>query len=230
MKFIFTILIVLLYCGPTYTQKNNSFIVKAGTSINESVALADLYEYSEFKNGRVFFYTDPPSEAKINYHTFLGEMQFIALNGDTLTIDNEETIRLITIDKDSFYYNKGFIKLISSNNAGKFGVKQSLRIDAIEKMAGYNMTSSISSIRSVNAHTNGGRMVRLLVKEDVTLLKEKHYYFGNQFNQFVAANKKNVLELFAKKEAAIKKYLKENKVVYSKGEDLEKLFGFIGLL
>lgn len=207
MKVFFLSIIALFFYKLSYTQ-NNSFTVKAGTTINESVPAADLYEYAEFKKGTVFFYNEPASEAKINYHRFLGEMQFIAFNGDTLTIDNEETIRLITIDKDSFYFNKGFIKLISSNHAGKFGVRQSLRIDAIEKMGGYNSTSSISSIRSINAHSNGGRMVKLLVKEDVVLLKEKHYYFGNQFNLFVAANKKNVLEMFSKQEVAIKKYLK----------------------
>ncbi len=230
MKVIFLTIIALFFYSLSYTQTNNTFIVKAGTTINESVPAADLYEYSEFKKGTVFFYSEPNSEAKINYHRFLGEMQFIAFNGDTLTIDNEETIRLITIDKDSFYYNKGFIKLISSNNAGKFGVRQSLKIDAIEKMVGYNMTSSISSIKSVNAHSNGGRMVKLLVKEDVLLLKEKRFYFGDQFNHFVAANKKNILEIFSKHEGTIRKYLKENKVSYANGEDLEKLFQSLGLL
>ncbi len=230
MKVIFHTIIALFFYSLAYPQTNNSFIVKAGTTINESVPSADLYEYSEFKKGTVFFYSEPNSDAKINYHRFLGEMQFIAFNGDTLTIDNEETIRLITIDKDSFYYNKGFIKLLSSNNAGKFGVKQSLKIGAIEKMVGYNMTSSISSVKSVNALPNGGRMVKLLVKEDVVLSKEKQYYFGDHFNHFAPANKKTVFEVFSKYEGAIKKYLKENKISYTSLNDLDKLFRFIGLL
>jgi hypothetical protein len=227
MKRFFLILVVL-FCYSSYAQNNNSFIVKAGTSINESVPAADLYEYPEFKKGRVYFYSEPTSEAKINYHRLIKEMQFIALNGDTLTIDNEETIRLITVDKDSFYFDKGFIKLISSNNAGKLGVRQSLEIDAIEKMTGYNTTSSISSVKSINALANGGRMVKLLVKEDVLLLNESHYYFGDQFNHFLPANKKTLLKVFSKHEAKIKSYLKENKVVYSNRDDLEKLFDFIG--
>ena len=122
MKAFLLIIITFCYYNPSYTQSTNSFIVKAGTTINESVPPADLYEYPEFKNGTVYFYSEPKAEAKLNYHRFLGEMQFIALNGDTLTVDNEETIRLITVDKDSFYYNKGFIKIISSNNAGKLGL------------------------------------------------------------------------------------------------------------
>ena len=230
MKVVLLIIIAFWFYNPAYTQSNNSFIVKAGTTINESVPPADLYEYPEFKKGTVYFYSEPNAEAKINYHRFLGEMQFIALNGDTLTIDNEETIRLITIDKDSFYYNKAFIKLIGNNNAGKFGVRQSLKIDAIRKQGAYNTTSSVSSIRSVNAQSYGGRMVKLLVNEDVLLSKEEQYYFGDQFNHFVPANKKTVLEVFSKHEGAIRKYLKENKVSYTSKDDLQKLFHFIGQL
>ena len=230
MKVFLLIIITFCFYNSSYTQSNNSFVVKAGTTINESVPPADLYEYPEFKNGTVFFYSEPNAEAKINYHRFLGEMQFIALNGDTLTIDNEETIRLITIDKDSFYYNKAFIKLIGNNNAGKFGVRQSLKIDAIRKQGAYNTTSSVSSIRSVNAQSYGGRMVKLLVNEDVLLSKEEQYYFGDQFNHFVPANKKTVLEVFSKHEGAIRKYLKENKVSYTSKDDLQKLFHFIGQL
>ena len=182
MKLFILIFFALCNYSLAYTQGATSFVVKAGTSINESVPAADLYEYPEFKKGTVFFYSGSNSEAKINYHNFLGEMQFIGQNGDTLAIDDEETIRLITIEKDCFYYNKGFIKLISSNAAGKFGVKQSLKIGAVQKMGAYNTTSSISSIKNVNAQSYGGRMVKLLVKEDVILSKEKQYYFGDQFN------------------------------------------------
>jgi hypothetical protein len=228
---VFLLLLALSFYYRSYAQNNNSFIVKAGTTINESVPPADLYEYPQFKMGTVFFYSEPKAEAKINYHRFLGEMQFIALNGDTLTIDNEETIRFITIDKDSFYYNKGFIKLINNNKAGKFGVKQSLQIEAIRKMGAYNTTSSVSSIKSVNAQQiSGGRMVKLLVKEDVVLVKENQYYFGDQFNHFLPANKKTVLEVFSKHDDEIRKYLKEHKVSFTNMDDLEKLFQFIGLL
>ena len=193
MKEYFLILLALFSNGRSYTQGTTSFIVKAGTSIQESVPAADLYEYPQFKIGTVFFYSQPNAEAKINFHTFLGEMQFIALNGDTLTIDNEETIKLITIDKDSFYYDKEFIKLISTNNAGKFGVRQKLKIDAIRKQGAYNTSSSVSSVKSVNAQNYGGRMIKLLVKEDVLLVKEMQYYFGDEFNHFLPANKKKCI-------------------------------------
>src|SRR5687768_13401690 len=229
MKVFLLILIAFCFYSSSYTQSDNSFIVKAGNTINESVPPADLYEYPEFKKGTVYFYSEPNAEAKINYHRFLGEMQFIAFNGDTLTVDNEETIRLIIIDKDSFYYNKGFIKLISSNKAGKLGIKQNLKVGEIKKMGAYNTTSSVSSVKSVNAQQiSGGRMVKLLVREDVVLTKDVQYYFGDQFNHFVPANKKAVLDVFSKHADVIKKYLKEHKVSYTNRGDIEKLFQFLG--
>ena len=55
MKVFFLSIIALFFYKLSYTQ-NNSFTVKAGTTINESVPAADLYEYAEFKKGTVFFY------------------------------------------------------------------------------------------------------------------------------------------------------------------------------
>ena len=91
----------LLYYTSSIAQSTETITVKTGTSISESVPVADLYQYSQFVNGMVYFRNGTRSGAKLNYNRFLDEMQFLNTNGDTLTLDNEETIKLIVAKNDS---------------------------------------------------------------------------------------------------------------------------------
>jgi hypothetical protein len=92
------------------------------------------------------------------------------------------------------------------------------------------MSTSTSSIKSVNSYSDGERIYNLAVTEDVLLTEEVYYYFGDQYNHFVLANKKNLMDLLPKYSQEIRKYEKENKVDFQKKEDLEKLLQFIALL
>jgi hypothetical protein len=49
-------------------------------------------------------------------------------------------------------------------------------------------------------------------------------------NHFVAASKKNLLQLFPKEEQRLEQYLKETKTDFSKRDDLEKVIQFLAQL
>jgi len=213
-----------------FAQSAEPIIVKTGTSISEGVPAKDLYQYSEFVNGTVYFRNGPSAGAKLNYNRFLDEMQFINANGDTLTLDNEETIKLIVANNDSFYFDKGYFLVVSSNNSLKLALKQGFKVLNKQKTAAYDMSSSVSSIRNVNSYSTESRVYKVGVTEDVALKKDNHYYFGNKFNQFVLANKKNLLELYPKHRYEIKKYLKETELEFQNKTDLEKLLQYLASL
>jgi len=218
---------VLLFNCLTFAQNAEPIIVKTGTSISEEVPAAELYQYPQFVNGIVYFRNGTSSDAKLNYIRFLDEMQFLNTNGDTLTIDNEETIQMIIANNDSFYYDKGYFMVISSNHSLKLAIKQGFKVVNKQKTAAYDKSSSVSSIKNVNSYSTEARIYKLGVSEDVMLTRETHHYFGNKFNQFVLANKKNLLELYPKHRYEIKKYLKETEVGFQNKVDLEALLQFL---
>lgn len=220
----------LLFYSFTFAQTTKPIIVKTGTGINEGIPAADLYQYSQFVKGKAFFRNGTSADAKLNYNRFLDEMQFINTTGDTLTLDNEETIRLITAENDSFYYDKGYMRLLDGSKPVKLAVKQGLKILDKQKTSAYDGSSSVSSIRNVNTYNDEGRVNKIGVAENIVLVNENYYYLGDQYNHFVLANKKNLLELLPKHEHAIRKYLKENQVEFQKKDDLEKLIQFLTLL
>ncbi len=202
-------------------------IIKAGTSLNESVSVTDLYEYPQFVYGKVFFRAGDSSGGRMNYHRFVDQMQFIDFKGDTLDIAYPGTIKFIRINNDLFYYDNGYVKLIKDNNTIKLASKQTLKVSGKNKIGAYNMASPGSAIDSYGSININNRNYNLTPNVDITLTKKTQYYFGDKYNHFVLANKKNLLSLYSKQDRAVTAYLKENKVDFNNRDDIEKLFQYL---
>src|SRR5687768_14838327 len=195
MKACSFLLLLLLCSSLSFAQTSNSYLVKAGSSISESIPAEELYQYPQFKKGMVFFKSGDKSAALLNYHRLLDEIQFIDPKGDTLAVANEELIKWITIDADSFFWDKGYIKLVEEKGPAKLAIRQILRLVDVKKRGAYDMSSSVSSITTVNSISNGYRRLNLALKQDVLIAKDVNYYFGDRNNHFLIANKKNLMEL-----------------------------------
>jgi hypothetical protein len=230
MKAFPLLLLCVLFCSESFAQRTKPISVNTGAGTEDEVPDAAAYQYSQFVNGRVVFKSGVIADAKLNYNIFLDEMQFITINADTLALDNEETIRIITVNNDSFYYDKGYLLLVTSNSMLKLAVKQGFRILDRQKKTAYGGSSAISSIRNINAYSNGRRVFNVGVSQDVILEKDDHYYIGDKYGHFVLASKKNLLQLLPKHNDSIRQYLKENEIEFHKKEDMEKLFQFLVLL
>ena len=219
--------LILLVCCCSAHAQDSTITIKAGTSFNESVSITDVYEYPQFVYGKVFFIPGDSSGGRLNYNRFLDQMQFIDLKGDTLNIAYPGTIKFIRISNDLFYYDNGYVKLIKDNNTIKLTAKQTLKVSGKNKIGAYNMASTASAIDSYNSLTIDHKNYNLTPKEEFTLTKKTEYYFGDKYNRFVLANKKNIVRMFPKQERVVTAYLKENNVDFYNREDIEKLLQFL---
>ena len=226
MRFLACSLLILLLAKQSVPQ-DSSFVVNAGTRIDEAIPAKDLFEYPEFKIGKIFFRDGKLVEVRMNYNRFTDEMFFIKSTGDTLILDNEETIRLINIEKDSFYFNKGFILLAQSNNSVKLGVKHGFRLADKRKSVSYDGMSSISSVQNIRSIEEAGARHRLVAKEQIVLFATVYYYLGDQFSHFLPANQKNLTKLFPGCSGELKKYCNKNRIDFEKKPDLENLLSFV---
>lgn len=219
------LLLAVLFCTASFAQ--NTFIVKAGTPINEAIPAADLYQYTQFRQGRILYKDGRTAGGKLNYHRLLDEMQFLGPKGDTLAVDNEPTIRLIAIGKDTFCYTNGFVRVISGTPTVKLAEKRWLKPVDREKYGGYDQTYTAAAITNIKLLDDGRQTHQLTIKENLVLARTVEYYLGDRWDHFIPANKKNVLELFSKQGAAIRHYLKEANTDFHKEEDLRALFAFL---
>jgi hypothetical protein len=222
------LLLTLLYCTASFGQ--NTFIVKAGTPINKALPPEELYQYADFRQGSIFYKDGRTASGKLNYHRLIDEMQFITLKGDTLAVDNEPTIRRIAIDKDTFYYAAGFVRVISATPAVMLAEKRWLKTIDKERYGGYGQTHTSSAITNIKLLDDGKMTHTLTVKENLVLAREVEYFFADRWDHFVKATKKNVLALFPRHEGAIRQYLKETKVDFENANDLQALAAFLARL
>ncbi len=224
--FLLFIFSALLYIH-AYPQKNQ-WAVKAGESIEEVLGDSVIYRYLEFRPGTVYYKDGKASRGYLNFNRIIGEMQFLAPGKDTLSVANETSIEYITIQTDTFYFDKVYIELIHSNNTAKLGRLEIIRLTDFKKEGAFGQMTSTSSIDAVNSFYTGSQTYKLTQKSTVTLSKKTIFFIGGNDNNFVPAAKKNINKLFGKKSATLEPFIKENKITFSKEDDLVALVDFLG--
>ena len=221
---------ILIGYADLSAQDSTFVTIKTGQSVKDVLTSADIYHYPQFTNGKVFLWDGTKAAGKMNYNRLYGQMLFINPIGDTLALADEKNIKFIVIDKDTFYYDGGYLRLMANGGVVKLTEKQIWVLADIRKIGTHNRPTTTVAVTSFSSYTDGRDAAKskdLIMNEDVVLRKETQYYFGDKYNLFVPASKKGLLQLFPKEQQEIDNYLKENKVNFNKRDDIEKLYQFL---
>ena len=187
----------------------------------------EIFFYPEFTTGRVFLRDGIVSEVKLNYNRLVDEMHFISEKGDTLALANEINLKFVAVGNDTFCYDEGYLRIVSSGKAVKLAIREIWIISETRQLGAYGATNNSVRMISFRSMHEGGRLYDLVVNEDVILKKSTKYYFGDTFNKFVPASKTNLVMLVPNEEGRIGTYLKENKTNFNNKNDLQRTVQFI---
>ena len=221
---------ILIGYADLSAQDSTFVTIKTGQSVKDVLTSADIYHYPQFTYGKVFLRDGTKAAGKMNYNRLYGQMLFINPIGDTLALADEKNIKFIVIDKDTFYYDGGYLRLTANGGVVKLTEKQIWVLADIRKIGTHNRPTTTVAVTSFSSYTDGRDAAKskdLIMNEDVVLRKETQYYFGDKYNLFFPASKKGLLQLFPKEQQEIDNYLKENKVNFNKRDDIEKLYQFL---
>ena len=232
---ITTFLIALLGVSGVGAQDSTIIFVEAGRSIAEVATPARIYRFPKFSPGKIFFKDGTTAQGNLNYNLFNEEIEFITPHADTLAIAKQQmlTIGHVSVGNKVFYFNdyfkQGYLEEVFDGKLGKLVKRERFAFLKREKVGGYDQPSSTSAIESYGSFTNnqGVMETKLLIKENVTFYKKRDYYFGDKFNHFVPANRKNLYKVFSKKKIEIDRYLKSTEVDFKKEEDLIRLLSYL---
>jgi hypothetical protein len=233
-KFIILYVALALIAGFATAQRksqaiagDNYYIVAPGTKLNDVIPADEVFYYPSFVPGKVYYREGNVQETVMNYNQLVDEIQFIGPDGDTLALDNEFTVRFVCIGRDTFYFDKGYILLLSSKHAVRLGVKHRFEMGERRQNTGYDMLSSASSTLSFSSLQDETRMRTLQINEQVVVRKTVQYYFGDKFNHFVPATEKTIAELFPKCINTLNRFLKKNRVDFNNRDDVYKVVAFV---
>ena len=211
-------------CSNLWAQDITFVTIKAGSNINDVLTTPDIFLDPQFITGNVFFSDGTKTSSIMNYNSLADQLLFIDRKGDTLALTDEKTVKFININKDTFYYDDGYIRLVASNSVVKLAEKHIWELADIRKIGSHDRPSTTFDVTSYRTLTDKfGKTHDLLLNEDLLLRKKTSYYFGDKYNHFTLAGKKNLMELFPKEQNILANYLKKNKVNFGKKDDLEKL-------
>ncbi len=228
VKQIVAIIFLVLCFESSYAQGVNEWTVRPGESIKEALGDSVIYKYPRFTQGIVYFRYNSISHALLDLNLYTGEMEFITPEGDTLAIANPETVKYITIQSDTFYFDKVYIELLHGNSEAKLGQIQTIKLSDIKREGGYGQMLSTAAVNTSNSYYSNNQTYKLTEKTQLALHKQTVFFIGDSFNHFLPYNKKNVYKMFNTKESAVNSFVKENKIQFDKRDDLVKLVDFIG--
>ena len=194
-----------------------------GKKIVEEIPITEIYKYAEFKLGEVSFRNGTAADVKLNYNSVFGEMQYIdPKNGDTLSLAVEKDIRFISVEKDTFYFDEGWMELIGGTPTVRIAKKKLLEITNREKLGAMGV-AGFGAIETYNKFTGSQHMKDLVAMEKLTFTEHVSYYFGDRFNHFSRASKKGLSKLYGESYEIIDKWISQNKIDLSNEDDLKKL-------
>ncbi len=220
VKFLSIIPFLIFLQVFSYAQEK-VYKIKAGQEIGDVIPFSEVYKYPTFQFASVLFLNGGEGNALLNYNFLNGEMEFIDQNGDTLSLADERTIKYILIDKDTFYFDNGYINVISSYDTKKLAKKQLITLVDKKNLGAFDFPVSAGT-ENYTIYQN----VKLKVKADVTMKLESFYFIGER-QKFYPVTKKNILKLYKKNEDLVSKYLIEQPVSFSNEKDLIRLFDFL---
>jgi len=211
-----------LHTADTSAQKRKLFKINPGEKVVDKIPQNEMYSYSGFVSGKVYLINNTYSVAPMNYNALFGEMQFINTKGDTLSLSDEKKIRLIVINKDTFYYSDGYLELVLDDGNVKLAKKTLISFANRQKLGGFG-ESSQGSIETYGVLSNQSYLKELVANEVITMAKDSVFYIKDALNNFKELNKKTLQDIYPKNEKDLKNYLKEHRVRFSDEEDLKKL-------
>jgi len=216
-----------------FGQDSSVILIPAGTSIGEKLPLDKQFKYPEFRSGQVLFKDGSIAPAKLNYSYLTGEVQFIGLANDTLTLSDDKAplIKFISIDTSIYCFNNDYFEVIAgSTETGRLLKKQVFYEVEREKIGAYGMPASNSAIQTFGAvGSNMGNSWRnnLVANENLYLKLSVGYFIETKKGEIVPLDKKNLLKVYSSKKGVINDYLEKNSVNFSREEDLKRLFNVI---
>src|SRR6185295_7078361 len=138
MKTQLLLLFILMGCSSVWAQDSTYITVKAGNSIGNTITTTDKFLNPQFITGNVFFRNGTKAIAMMNYNSLTDQMLFIDPKGDTLAVRDEKTVKFITLDKDTFYYDEGYLRLVASNSAVRLVERRVWEVADIRKIGSHN--------------------------------------------------------------------------------------------
>lgn len=231
MRILATLIYILLLSPIVKGQSSSkTYKVNPGETVSYALPVDVRYVYPGFRQAQVQFRNGRVGGGQMNYSSLLEEMEFINA-ADTLSLDDIESVKYISFEKDTFYrVQKFFVRQLALNGEYRLCERRAVNLTNRERYGGHGEVQQGSSVLAVEQLSNNVNPLRRMVaKELMTFSLDKTYYFGDRFGNLKLASKKNLVDMLGKQYPGLENFLLQNKINYTKEEDMRLVLEFLSI-
>jgi hypothetical protein len=226
MKYLAALLLSALL-NPVRAQDLKTFTVNPGQRVYDVIGPADRYAFPGFESGLVQFRNGNLGGGRMNYNAILADMEFIGDKGDTLSLNDRETIRYIVIRSDTFYVDKLYLQKVVREGGLVLARSRVIMISNHRRVGAMGQVSD-ASVDAFTTLSSSGSPLRNMVAQEILTYKEHITYFiGDAFGKFRQVNKKNLSTMFGGHKQEVEKYLSTQNPSFFREEDMRALLTFL---
>lgn len=223
------LLVVVMFLGYAVHAQGETFTIKPGENFYEVIPFNAIFRYPKFIAGNVSFKDGRSVDGRLNYNMLIRQVQFIDPKGDTLSLADENTIRHIIIEKDTFYFSNEYVRQVACGKTIKLAESDFYK-EFLQRPGSYGLASSATASNTITSILVQGKKFEVNSDQEMVLVRAKQYFIGTRFNEFFPADKKVLLKAFPKHRKKIEGFLDQHAIEVSNKEDLVKLAGFLETL
>ncbi len=225
MKIVWLMIFSVTLCLYSFSQTTERIYLKAGSDQWERF-LQTIYLYPSFKEGMVELKNGQRVMRPMNYNRVATTLEFISDKNDTMAFADESAVGHVNIGGDIFIFSPICLRALSSKKV-KLYVYERIKIGDKQKIGAMGVPNSTNSIETVEKIDTYQRSYNINLNETVILAKTTSYFIKTDNSELVPANKKNVLNLFAKNDTQVKEFLKSKNTSFNKESDMLELVKFL---
>jgi hypothetical protein len=225
-------ILILLTMVTVLTISAQSGTIKV---INGKVVEGDFFKekifvFDHYLEGRIRLNNGEVYTGKLNISTLNQTLRVISETGDTISISNEKLVEVVSSGNYFFRkFNIGYIQYLNTNGEVSLGLHRTMKLGSEKLQGAYGGSNEVSSIQKIATidvdsrveKISGTAELRYTYTETLFLMKDNKYY---------PANKRNFERMFSSLKSKINQYVDENKLSFSKKEDLVTLFNYLAKL
>jgi hypothetical protein len=228
-NYILIVFYLFFLSAGIFAQSGRTIRVKAGDDVAQAYSSHGFYRFPQFGKATLYYNNKARSEGqKFNYNVFSGNLQFVGPKGDTMDLGGQATIDSIVFENNVFLNKNGWME-VSTRADSVMLLKRTTIKTQVENVGAYGISSSTASIDNIKTYSNGAGVYNLVLNQDVVVIEVINWFFKDNNNNLLKANKANLLQLLSPSgQAKADAYLKQNKTSFEKEGDLKKLMAAIG--
>lgn len=199
----------------------------------QSVTTTWPYLYSEFTQGQIYQTTGAQEPTLMNVHLAQGHVHYVDKQGNIREVNARNFVRAVISGSEFIFRDGMLMKVLSSGDNGLVCARYLVDMASLNETGGaYGVSSStlstqkLSSVQSNSVNMN--HMELMSRKNEGQKVEIKTTYFLVHDGKCIEASKKAVTEAVpSDKQAALKTFLKNNKINWKAVSDLESVLEFL---